>query len=190
MAVIGEFTTNGNTILGHVRTLTVSMKARLNPIERTSRDAPNFRIMSGAAEVGAAWSQVSGDGEPYISVKLDDPSFPAPINAALWPTEKEGDYTLVWNRPKRDACSKTKPCRKRRGFSLAQIREEPGIEPASSFRPRCGKVGLLRVTNRAVSKCRPQGLRVAPRFCFRSGSLRSNKPGTPLAASGGRRRDP
>lgn len=28
MAVIGEFTTNGNTILGHVRTLTVSMKAR------------------------------------------------------------------------------------------------------------------------------------------------------------------
>ncbi|MRH96576.1 DUF736 domain-containing protein [Rhizobium rhizogenes] len=103
MAIIGEFTTNGNTILGHVRTLTVSMKARLNPIERTSRDAPDFRIMSGAAEVGAAWSQVSGDGEPYISVKLDDPSFPAPINAALWPTEREGDYTLVWNRPKRDA---------------------------------------------------------------------------------------
>ena len=103
MAVIGEFSTNDNTILGHVRTLTVSMKARLNPIERTSRDAPDFRIMSGAAEVGAAWSQVSGDGEPYISVKLDDPSFPAPINAALWPNEREGDYTLVWNRPKRDA---------------------------------------------------------------------------------------
>jgi len=79
------------------------MKVRLNPIERSSRDAPDFRIMSGMAEVGAAWNATSGDEEPYISVKLDDPSFNAPINAALWPTAVEGDYDLVWSRPKRDA---------------------------------------------------------------------------------------
>ncbi|TKT57525.1 DUF736 domain-containing protein [Agrobacterium sp. LC34] len=104
MAIIGEFITNGNTITGNVRTLTVSLKARLNPIERTSRDAPDFRITAGpGVEIGAGWNQVSNDGEPYISVKLDDPSFNAPINAALWPAEKDGDYTLVWNRPKRDA---------------------------------------------------------------------------------------
>ena len=105
MAVIGEFATNGNnSITGNVRTLTVSMRARLNPFERVSRDAPDFRITAGAGvEIGAGWSQVSNDGEPYISVKLDDPSFNAPINAALWPAEKDGDYTLVWNRPKRDA---------------------------------------------------------------------------------------
>ncbi|OLP54636.1 hypothetical protein BJF92_08765 [Rhizobium rhizosphaerae] len=103
MAAIGEFTTNGNTIVGNVRTLTVSMKARLIPIERTSRDAPDFRIMAGAAEVGAGWNKVSGDEEAYISVSLDDPSFNAPINAALWPSEREGDYSLVWNRPKREA---------------------------------------------------------------------------------------
>ncbi|TCP79130.1 uncharacterized protein DUF736 [Rhizobium sp. PP-CC-2G-626] len=71
MAVIGEFTTSGNTILGTVRTLTVGFKARLNPIDRTSRDAPDFRIMSGMAEVGAAWKATSSDGEPYISVKLE-----------------------------------------------------------------------------------------------------------------------
>ena len=105
MAIIGEFTTTpgNNAIVGSVRTLTVSMKARLNPIDRTSRDAPDYRIMSGAAEVGAGWNQMSGENEPYISVKLDDPSFPAPINAALWPSETEGEYTLVWNRPKREA---------------------------------------------------------------------------------------
>lgn len=104
MAIIGEFTTNGNAISGNVRTLTVQLKARLNPIERTSRDAPDFRITAGASvEIGAGWNQVSNDGEPYVSVKLDDPSFNAPINAALWPAEKDGDYTLVWNRPKRDA---------------------------------------------------------------------------------------
>lgn len=103
MAIIGSFSTNGNLISGSVRTLTVSMKARLVPIERTSRDAPDFRILSGMAEVGAAWSKTSGDGEPYISVTLDDPSFNAPINAALWPTQTDGDYDLVWNRPRREA---------------------------------------------------------------------------------------
>ncbi|ACM39476.1 DUF736 family protein [Agrobacterium vitis] len=105
MAVIGEFTTNGNnSIIGNVRTLTVSMKARLNPIERVSRDAPDFRITAGnGVEVGAGWNKVSNDGEPFISVKLDDPSFNAPITAALWPGEKEGEYALIWNRPKREA---------------------------------------------------------------------------------------
>lgn len=103
MALIGEFATNGNVIVGNVRTLTVRMQARLSPIERVSKDAPDFRVTSNGAEVGAAWSAVSDDGEPYISVKLDDPSFPAPINAALWPAEKEGEYALVWSRPKKVA---------------------------------------------------------------------------------------
>ncbi|MVA82733.1 DUF736 family protein [Agrobacterium vitis] len=105
MAVIGEFTTNGNnSIIGNVRTLTVSMKARLNPIERVSRDAPDFRITAAnGVEVGAGWKVVSNDGEEYISVKLDDPSFNAPITAALWPSEKDGEYALIWNRPKREA---------------------------------------------------------------------------------------
>ena len=103
MAIIGNFSTTSNLISGAVRTLTVSMKARLVPIERTSRDAPDFRVMAGMAEVGAGWNATSTDGEPYISVKLDDPSFAFPINAALWPSQTDGDYDLVWNRPKRDA---------------------------------------------------------------------------------------
>ena len=105
MAIIGEFATNGNnTIVGTVRTLQVSFKARLNPIERVSRDAPDFRIMAGnGVEVGAGWKATSDDGEEYISVKMDDPSFNAPISAALWPSETEGEYALIWNRPKREA---------------------------------------------------------------------------------------
>ena len=105
MAVIGTFTSNGNGITGNVRTLTVGFRARLNPIERVSRDAPDFRITAGnGVEVGAGWKATSDDGEEYISVKMDDPSFTAPISAALWPSEKEGEYALIWNRPKkRDA---------------------------------------------------------------------------------------
>jgi uncharacterized protein (DUF736 family) len=71
MAVIGNFATNGNGIVGNVRTLSVGFKARLNPIERVSRDAPDFRITAGnGVEVGAGWKAVSNDGEEYISVKL------------------------------------------------------------------------------------------------------------------------
>jgi uncharacterized protein (DUF736 family) len=104
MAVIGEFTTNGDVIQGQVRTLTVSTKVRLVPIERTSRDAPDYRALApNGAELGAGWKAVSDDGEPYISVKLDDPSFAAPINSALWPAQTDGDYALVWNRPKKAA---------------------------------------------------------------------------------------
>ncbi|WP_371746613.1 DUF736 domain-containing protein [Aminobacter sp. SR38] len=65
---------------------------------------PDFRITAGnGVEVGAGWKAVSNDGEEYISVKLDDPSFNAPITAALWPGEKDGEYALIWNRPKREA---------------------------------------------------------------------------------------
>ena len=58
-AIRRQIRANGNTIVGNVRTLTVAMKARLNPIERVSRDAPDFRVTSGAAEVGAGWNSVS-----------------------------------------------------------------------------------------------------------------------------------
>lgn len=103
MAVIGNFSTNGNLISGDVNTLTVKMKVRLVSIERSSKDAPDYRILSGRAEVGSAWSKVSNDGEPYISVELDDPSFAFPINAALWPDQADGDYLLVWKRAKSKA---------------------------------------------------------------------------------------
>ena len=97
MAIIGNFTTTANAITGQVRTLTVSMKARLVPIERSSQNAPDFRIMSGMAEVGAGWKAVSEDGEPYVSVKLDDPSFTAPIYANLFEGD-DGKYALIWSR--------------------------------------------------------------------------------------------
>ncbi|MBP8235273.1 MAG: DUF736 family protein, partial [Rhizorhabdus sp.] len=34
----------------------------------------------------------------YISVKLDDPSFPAPIYATLSETETTGEHALIWSR--------------------------------------------------------------------------------------------
>jgi uncharacterized protein (DUF736 family) len=52
--------------------------------------------MAGNVEIGAAWQRTSKDNTVYHSVKLDDPSFPAPIYANLVVVD-EG-YALVWSR--------------------------------------------------------------------------------------------
>ena len=70
---------------------------------RRTRD-PLFRIFAGAnVELGAAWQKRSEQtGNDYLSVKLDDPSFPAPIYATLTQIEGEEGYQLIWSRPTRD----------------------------------------------------------------------------------------
>ena len=50
-------------------------------------------------ELGAAWTRKAKEtGREYLSVKLDDPSFPQPIYASLVEAEAEGTYNLIWSR--------------------------------------------------------------------------------------------
>jgi uncharacterized protein (DUF736 family) len=54
------------------------------PADKESAKAPDFRIMAGNFEIGAAWKKIAnGTDRPYLSVTLDDPSFPATIYARL-----------------------------------------------------------------------------------------------------------
>src|SRR6059058_5334745 len=53
----------------------------------TSDKAPDLRVIVSGVEIGAAWRRTSKDNRSYHSVKLDDPSFTAPIYANLF----EGD---------------------------------------------------------------------------------------------------
>ena len=106
MATIGTFKKTGsNEYTGEIVTLSVQAKGvRIVPDTRaTGENAPSHRVLVGRAEIGAAWSKRSNEGRDYLGLKLDDPSFNAPITAALWPSEKEGEYALIWNRPKREA---------------------------------------------------------------------------------------
>ena len=50
-------------------------------------------------ECGAAWKKTArvSDRE-YLSVKLDDPSFPAPIYASLVKGEGDDSFNLIWSR--------------------------------------------------------------------------------------------
>ncbi len=98
MAIIGTFTANGDTFTGTVKTLTLSVKATFRPAEKETDKAPDFRVHMNAVEFGAAWKKTSREGRDYLSVKLDDPSFPAPIYASLVETDTDGEYNLIWSR--------------------------------------------------------------------------------------------
>ncbi|AMS45395.1 DUF736 domain-containing protein [Aminobacter aminovorans] len=104
MATIGTFTSTGNGFTGVIKTLNLNVKARIARAERTSEKGPDFRILdSRNTEFGAAWQKTSKETErDYLSVKLDDPSFPAPIYATLIEVEGEEGMQLIWSRPNRD----------------------------------------------------------------------------------------
>lgn len=58
--------------------------------------APDFRIFAGQTEFGAAWRKTFRENREHLSVKLDDPSFVAPIYASL--VEGEDGHSLIWAR--------------------------------------------------------------------------------------------
>ena len=101
MAKIGTFKKVSGELRGEIVTLSVqATSVRIAADEQASGNAPSHRVYVGDAEVGAAWSKRTTDDRPYLSVKLDDPSFVAPIFAQLF--EGEGDeFDLVWSRPTR-----------------------------------------------------------------------------------------
>jgi len=102
MATIGTFTSMGNGFSGSIKTLNLNVKAKLVRVDNPSDKGPHYRIFSGAVELGAAWQKVSNEDRDYLSVKLDDPSFPAPIYATLIEVEGEEGLQLIWSRPNRD----------------------------------------------------------------------------------------
>jgi uncharacterized protein (DUF736 family) len=102
MATIGSFTASGNGFSGTIKTLNLNVKATVRAVERTTENGPDFRILAGNVAFGAAWKKTSGEGRDYLSVKLDDPSFPAPIFAILIEVDGEEGLSLIWSRPNRD----------------------------------------------------------------------------------------
>ena len=106
MATIGTFTKSGDgsSYVGTVKTVALNIKAKIAPAEKDSDKAPDYRIYAGRTEIefGAAWKKTSNEGREYLSVKLDDPSFPAPIYASLVVVEGTEDFALIWSRRNTD----------------------------------------------------------------------------------------
>ena len=102
MATIGTFKKTGsNEFTGEIVTLSVQAKnVRIVPeATRSGDNSPSHRVYVGRVEIGAAWAKRSNEGRDYLSLKLDDPSFTAPIFANLFDDEDGEGYSLIWSRP-------------------------------------------------------------------------------------------
>lgn len=103
MANIGSFKKVGEEFQGSIVTLSVQAKGvRIVPEDnRPNENAPTHRGYVGRAEIGAAWAKTSAEQRDYLAVKLDDPSFTAPIYANLFADEGSDTHSLIWSRPRR-----------------------------------------------------------------------------------------
>ncbi|MBN9559971.1 MULTISPECIES: DUF736 domain-containing protein [unclassified Mesorhizobium] len=102
MATIGTFKKTGsNEFTGEIVTLSVQAKnVRIVPeTSRSGDNSPSHRVYVGRVEIGAAWAKRSNEGRDYLGLKLDDPSFTAPIFANLFDDEDSEGYSLIWSRP-------------------------------------------------------------------------------------------
>src|ERR1700680_4404609 len=100
MANIGSFKKSGQEFQGEIVTLSLQTKGvRIVPeTDRSNDNAPSHRVYVGRAEIGAAWPKRSSEGRDYLSVKLDVPSFNAPIYANLFDDQDGETFSLIWSR--------------------------------------------------------------------------------------------
>jgi uncharacterized protein (DUF736 family) len=97
MTTIGTFTRDGDGFTGTIATMAIKAKAAIKPNSKVVGNAPDYRVYASGVEIGAGWSKLSEANKPYLSIKLDDPSFAGSIFCRLVHKEN-GDHILVWSR--------------------------------------------------------------------------------------------
>jgi uncharacterized protein (DUF736 family) len=104
MTQIGEFKRTKSGYSGRIRTLTIDAELVLIPADHSdAENAPDYRILRGddeGPEIGAGWKRVGEKAGDYVSLQLDDPTFPQPIRANLFQSgDEKTAWSLHWNRP-------------------------------------------------------------------------------------------
>ena len=91
----GSFTAGKDGYVRKIRTLALNVKATIKPCDHDSDKAPDHRGTASGVEFGAGWSKAAREtGAGYLSLKLDDPSFTAPVYASLVQGDK-GEHKLI-----------------------------------------------------------------------------------------------
>jgi uncharacterized protein (DUF736 family) len=105
MAIIGIFKATTNGYEGKIETLTIKAHVIIEPAKKSNDNQPDFRVFHVTTEfksdIGAAWKKTSQrDQAEYLSVSIDDISFPAKAHCRLVKTGTEKGHTLFWERPR------------------------------------------------------------------------------------------
>lgn len=129
--IIGIFKAEGDGYTGRIAALGLAeAEVTFRPVKDKKDDGPDFVIIGygewpdiedvdfpmlprdpegtipvydpNTYKAGAAWKKIDETGEPYLAVKLDGPTFAAPINCALIGRNNKDGYRLIWTRKSRD----------------------------------------------------------------------------------------
>lgn len=88
---------------GYLATLTIRKNIEFKVKEKTAESQPDFVVMAGDVEVGAAWKKQSmNSGNEYVSVSLAAPEFGdrviyCNLGRAAGTEERDGEFALIWN---------------------------------------------------------------------------------------------
>ncbi len=77
MTTIGHFRRDGEGFVGRLTTVGLDATLRLVPAEKFSSKAPDYLVLVGETECGAAWRATDASGA-LLNLKLDDPAWPEP----------------------------------------------------------------------------------------------------------------
>jgi len=132
--IIGAFNYDkqDDTYTGRIITLTFERNGIIvRPVSKSGESGPDYRVMREAEgdsiEFGAAWKRTSDKGQDFLSVLLDDPALPRPINAALFRDVSHRTARLLWTRAKPRAPT-TEPGQPERPLSQPR-RARPSRKP-------------------------------------------------------------
>ena len=111
MSKIGTFNKAADgTITGTVHTFQGSREIMFQRIEKTSEKSPSyFAVLPGTEIViGAGWLKAAKEsGNPYVSIMMDDPTFPVPLYSRLIKDKDSDAYSLYWERAKDSGPART-----------------------------------------------------------------------------------
>ena len=88
--------------VGYLATLSLRKNIELKPNEKMHDSQPDFLVLAGDVEVGAAWNKKGmASGNDYVSVSLAAPEFGdrtiyANLGRAAG-SDDETDFALIWN---------------------------------------------------------------------------------------------
>jgi len=94
-------------LVGSIKTLSLSLEIVMRSTgEATNSIRPSHRVFAKSggqyAEIGSAWTKEMTSpekfGQTFLSITLDDPSFPHPLNVSAFKQANSDEYAITWRR--------------------------------------------------------------------------------------------